>query len=740
MKIENKNMLALLVAATALLPITAHAQAGRPIRVVLNGQALTFSGTQPQQFKGSTLVPMRGIFEALGASVKFDKAAQTVYGLKGETAIILPLGALVATVNGEPHTLPLPAQLINGTTLVPLRFISESLGAGVSWNPVTSTVTIQTVDQHVGGLPPPADTGQVSGQVTGVYTNTTPTQLTLMTGGKNTVIPLSGGTIILRSISGEPGSEVPLSEIKSGDQVTVQRGDNGVATIITASFGEVRGTIVGMGRLNGGNYILTLDSGKVIEISPAAPVTFEGRKVRLSDVKIYEKVVIRTNPANNIGYGVAVVTAVTPNPTPPGAVVTGPAQPPVTQPGDGVTVTVDSFTQDAAKPLKAGDLLTATLNGTPGGKASFAIPGVAEEVPMKETSPGVYSGTFTVPKGASVASAAVLGRLVAGGVTSALIQAPGMVMIDSLPPRLTDFGPARGATVESDHPLIFATLTDGAGSGVNPDATRITVDGADVTGDATITGSLFTYRPKSALTGGLHRVAVTLADRAGNAATSEWPFRVSTSKVVQSFTSNELAGRTIGAGSTIELTLKAAAGGKATAGIGALAKSIPLSETDPGIYVGEYTVKTGDTAENAPVTARFVTRDGTEVTTALASGLTIAAGPPPAPKILSPLDADSVDVNTPLTVKGRAAPGSTVRVTINYVSKELGGILPVSGSSGSKDVLVDKNGDWSASEFSLKIRTLFGSSRDTVFTIMATELDADGNPSSDVTKITVRPG
>ncbi len=728
----------MLAASVLLLP--SAAQAAPPIRVVLNGQALIFSGTPPQQVKGSTLVPMRGIFEALGASVKFDKAAQTVYGQKGETAIILPLGALVATVNGQPHTLPQPAQLINGTTLVPLRFISESLGAGVTWNPATSTVTIQTVDQHIGALPAPAETGPVSGQVTGVYTNTTPTQLTLMTGGKNTVIPLSSRTIILRSVSGRPGGEVPLSEIKPGDQVTVQRDAAGAATILTASFGEVQGTIVGIGKLNGGNYALTLDSGKVIEISPDAPVTFDGRKVALSDIKAYEKVVIRTNPANSMGYGVAVVTAATPNPTPPGTMITGPAQPPVPLPGEGVTVTVNSFTQDAERPLKAGDLLTATLNGTPGGKASFAIPGVVEEVSMKETSPGVYTGTFTVPKSTSAASAAVLGRLVAGGVTSALIQAPGMVMIDSQPPKITDFGPARGASVESDHPLIFATLTDGAGAGINPDSTRITVDGTDVTGDATITGSLFTYRPKNALSGGLHRVGVTLTDKAGNTATLEWPFKVSTGKVVQSFTSNEPAGRAVGAGSTIELTLKAAPGGKATAGIGTLAKSIPLTETDPGVYVGEYTVKTGDTAENAPVTARFVARDGTEVTTTLATGMTITAGPPPAPKILSPLDTDPVDVNAPLTVKGKAAPGSTVRVTINYVSKELGGILPVSGSSGSKDVVADKNGDFTAPEFVLKIRTLFGSSRDTVFTITATELDANGNPSSDAAKITVRPG
>ena len=79
---------------------------------------------------------------------------------------------------------------------------------------------------------------------------------------------------------------------------------------------------------------------------------------------------------------------------------------------------------------------------------------------MKETSAGVYEGTFTVPKNASVSRAAVLGKLVAGGVTSALIQAPGTITIAGQPPKITDFGPARDATVESEHPLIYATLSE----------------------------------------------------------------------------------------------------------------------------------------------------------------------------------------------------------------------------------------------------------------------------------------
>ena len=738
MKKQTKKQAAMMT-AFMLLPVTGHAQAQPPIKVVLNGTPLAFTGTPPQQIKGSTLVPMRGIFEALGASVKFDKAAQTVYGQKGATAIILPLGALTATVNGQPQTLPVPAQLINGTTLVPLRFISQALGASVAWNPAISTVTIQTVDHHVASLPPAPGNGPVTGQVTGVYLNTTPTQITVREGGLNRTIPLSAGTIILRSATGQAATEVPLSQITPGDQVMVQRGDGGVATVITATFGQVKGTIVSIGHLANGNAALTLDSGRVIELAADAPITFGGRTVSLSDIMPYETVVIRTNPSNSLGYGVAVSTAANPNPTPPGTTPDAGPNAAILN-GNVSTVEVSSFTQDASKPLRAGDVLKATLSGTPGGKATFAIPGVAEDIPMHETSPGVYTGSYTVVKNAEATGAAVLGKLVAGGVQSALIQAPGLLTIDSRPPKITDFGPAQDAGVESERPLIYATLSDGAGVGVNPAATRITVDGQDVTGNADITNSLFTYKPAAALTSGPHTVSITIRDKADNAATASWSFKVSTGKIVQSFTTNEPSGQAVGAGSTVVFTLNAAPGGKAQANVGNLAKDVPLKETDPGVYVGEYTVKAGDSVQNAPVTARFTARDGTTVTKNLASNLTVSAGPPPAPKITTPKDSDYIDANAPLTVKGRALPGSTVRVAVSYTSKALGGILPVSGQSGTKDVTADKNGDWEADDLSLQVKSLFGTNRDTVFTVSATQLDAAGNPASDPTTVQVRPG
>ncbi len=744
MNTRTKTQLAL--AALLATPLAVHAQA--PIHVVLNGAPLLFTGTQAQQIKGSTLVPMRGIFEALGASVHFDKATQTVYGQKGATAIILPVGALTATVNGQPQSLPLPAQLINGTTLVPLRFISESLGASVRWNPALSTVTIQTIDPHLASLPTVAGNTTLSGEVTGVYTNTTPTQLTVRVGGANTTVPLSASTIILRSVDKKPATVVPLSEIKPGDQVTVQRGDGGAATVVTASFGQVRGTIVSLGHLASGAATLTLDSGRTIELTADAPITFEGAAVALSDLKPYETVVVRTNPANNLGYGVAVSTATTPNPTPPGSVPTPAAKPPLISPNDPnaailqgnvSSVEVTSFTQDAKRPLRAGDVLKATLSGTPGGKATFSIPGVAENVVMAETSPGVYTGSYTVVKDASAHEAAVIGKLIAGGVQSPLIQAPGTLSIDSQPPKITDFGPAQNASVESDRPLIYATLTDGPGTGVNPAATRISVDGTDVTASAETTASLFTYKP-AALASGPHTVSVSVSDLAGNTAASSWSFKVSTGTVIQAFTTNEPSGKAVGAGSTVVFTLAAAPGGKASATVGSLAKDIPLKETDPGVYVGEYTVRAGDSVDNAPVSAKFTARDGTTVIKNLATSLTIAAGPPPAPRITDPKNSDYIDASAPLTVRGRGLPSSTVRVTISYTSKALGGILPVSGQSGTKDVVVSKDGDWEATDIALQVKSLFNTNRDTVFTISAAQLDASGNPASDPTTITVRPG
>lgn len=114
--------------------------AGAP-RVLLNGQQLSFD-VPPTIESGRTLVPLRAIFEAMGATVNWDAASITVTATKGSTTVILPVGSRVATVNGKSIALDVPAKIVNNRTLVPLRFVSESFGAQVDWNNTERLVSI----------------------------------------------------------------------------------------------------------------------------------------------------------------------------------------------------------------------------------------------------------------------------------------------------------------------------------------------------------------------------------------------------------------------------------------------------------------------------------------------------------------------------------------------------------------------------------------------------------------------
>jgi len=83
--------------------------------------------------KGTTLIPVRGVFEAIGAKVEWLPKTQQVKITKGNTTIVLTIGSKVALVNGEKTTMVEPAQIIKGRTMIPLRFVSENLGGVVKW-------------------------------------------------------------------------------------------------------------------------------------------------------------------------------------------------------------------------------------------------------------------------------------------------------------------------------------------------------------------------------------------------------------------------------------------------------------------------------------------------------------------------------------------------------------------------------------------------------------------------------
>ena len=113
------------------------------IKVILNGQQLPLD--QPPILKENrTMVPLRGIFESLGAEVHFDQKTGRITVIKEKLKMILKTNSNSVDSNGQIKTIDVPAFTENDRTMVPLRFISESIGAEVKWDGNQNTVFIST--------------------------------------------------------------------------------------------------------------------------------------------------------------------------------------------------------------------------------------------------------------------------------------------------------------------------------------------------------------------------------------------------------------------------------------------------------------------------------------------------------------------------------------------------------------------------------------------------------------------
>ena len=124
------------------------------IKVVVNGENIDFTGDQePVIQKGRTLVPFRAVFEKMGAEVNWFEDIKLCEATYGSITVSIAIGDDKVTI-GEGNVIEtdVPAQIINGRTMVPLRVLSESIGADVSWNGETKTVSV-TTPEPAGEIP-----------------------------------------------------------------------------------------------------------------------------------------------------------------------------------------------------------------------------------------------------------------------------------------------------------------------------------------------------------------------------------------------------------------------------------------------------------------------------------------------------------------------------------------------------------------------------------------------------------
>ena len=331
-----------IAAFSGITPPAAHAQNAPTVTV--DQSPVNFSGQPPVQSGGRILVPLRGVLEKLGAYVGFDNRSQTVTAFRGATRITLPIGGRQALINDRAVTLDAPARVVNGSTLVPLRFVAEALGAQVSYDVNTNTVAIASGANAAGGTPvanttsPPnavvADLTSLSGIVSAVYPNTSPPRLVLRVGSSNgdareQTIPLKADAKITVQKNGKADPIITLNRVRVGDQVAVMENGAGQAIAVsvtaraaalqkqtgtttvtpvtpaTGSATTFKGEFLDSDKKNG-YYVLKMTDGRSIDVEDDAAIVWQNQKIGPDDLRSGDMITVTLDPKSKRGTRVAV--------------------------------------------------------------------------------------------------------------------------------------------------------------------------------------------------------------------------------------------------------------------------------------------------------------------------------------------------------------------------------------------------------------------------------------------------
>lgn len=406
------------------------------IRVQLDGSPLSFGNVPPANMNGHVLVPLRGVFEALGAQVDYQPSTRTVLAAKGNTNLRLQIGSATAYVNENPVVLEVPAQVILGSTLVPLRFVSEALGAQVSWNPATKTVSI-TSPQNT--TPPPSN--PPAG-------NNVPLIESVQ---QDAAAPLNAGSTLKVTVHGTAGlqgtfdvsqdiTRLPLRENNAGvytGTYKVRPGDDVYQGYITAHLAAPNG------------YAISRQSQKPFTIDTKAPLIISTRPNDGDTVDVTQpNIIIYTDDQGGSGLAPTTITlrnngktydvqATIAPPQSIRAVVPNELSGLVDVSADVVdnagnmtkahfsftiqanTGSIKSINHNAPRALAAGDALTVDMTAPVGGRASFDLveqnnPNhiVVQGIPMVEIEARHYRGTYNILGTRDIGTLTVVGRFV----------------------------------------------------------------------------------------------------------------------------------------------------------------------------------------------------------------------------------------------------------------------------------------------------------------------------------------
>jgi len=161
MKKTIKRMIPLIVAValigTASPLVTLKAHAATDIRVTVNTRTVAFPDQKPIMNNNRVLIPTRFVAQSLGGDVSYASKTKTVTIKQGSKTIVLKAGNSNVIVDGRTVKLDVPAKIINKRVMVPLRFVSEAMGANVDWQQQNNLVAITTGSNVPTPTQPPVD-------------------------------------------------------------------------------------------------------------------------------------------------------------------------------------------------------------------------------------------------------------------------------------------------------------------------------------------------------------------------------------------------------------------------------------------------------------------------------------------------------------------------------------------------------------------------------------------------------
>ena len=726
-------------------PVFAQSAATPTYSVTVDGRALNFGDTPPVSQNGRVLVPLRAIFEALGATVNFSNGV--ISAQRGQTNLQLSLGSTQALVNDQTKTLDVAAQAVNGKTLVPLRFIGEALGAGVQFNGATNTIAITsprvaggtgTTSPGEGGLGVPS-AQTINGTVVRVDGGT-PARVVVATGGQLRTFSLAPNALLLRQLSvANSLSETPvrqgarpiqIGELAPGNDVrlTLDNSGNVIQILTSATVILARVQFAGAGQI-----ILDDENDTTIRIGDTVSFTDNtGRDTTNFSLPAGSRVALFLSRETRSIYRVSAAPsdvnlstagATTPDPL-PGNV------------GASNAPRLTLVEASAPGPLGVGGVLTVNVRATAGQTVTFVLGSKIQNVTLAEDpqNPGNYSGTYTVRRGDDILGARVTARILGAGGFEATRQSEETVTIDTVPPRLIGTFPAEGARIGVSQPNIAIFADDLGGSGLASATLEVVSGAVRQNVPATVAPPTSVNAVPTQPLSGTVRVNARILDGAGNALNHSFSFSVASAAAgaIQSIAHG--ATRDVIGGEEIPVELRATPGGGAAFDVRSatgtiLARDIPMIEDaeEPGRYTANYRIPDGVTGA-LRIVGKFTPGDGTFTTSEATTAINVGETAAPARLTITAPAANTVAQN-PLVLRGKAAPGALVEVGITALGTQLY-VFEYREDLGKLQVRADQNGNWQTAPITLPARRNVSG---LTYAISATQTDAADRTSEPVT-------